>query len=495
LTSGGLGKTDSGKKEGIGGISREFYQRIRKYYDDAGKWEQETRAAYMDRAGRSLVSGEDAQWGFEPHVARAVYEEMLQEAGVPVVMEDRLVLDKKRGVQKEGDRITAIVTEAGNVYRGRVFIDGTYEGDLVAMANVSYRVGRESNEEYGEKLNGVQKARSHNHIFIVDVDPYVKPGDPSSGLLPNIHDDDPGEDGEGDHRVQAYCYRMCLTDAPDIKVDFEKPDGYDELEYELFFRNCEAGDTRMPWLPGGMPNRKTDTNNRWAFSTNYIGMNYEYPDGDYAKRKAILDAHEHYQRGLMWTMAYHPRTPQWIRDEISKWGLAGDEFTDNRNWPPQIYVREARRMVGAYVMTENDCRRLHVAKDSIGLGSYNMDSHSVQRYVTKNGLAQNEGNLEYPPGGPYMISYGSLTPKKNECTNLYACCNAVAASHISFGSIRMEPVFMIMGQSAAMAAGMAIEADSAVQDVPYAELRKKLLAAGQVLDVDLEAFPPLPLTG
>jgi len=496
LTTGGLGKTDSGKKASIGGMSREFYQRIRTYYEDDDKWVQETRAEFMDGPGGGrLEPGGDAQWGFEAHAALAVYKEMLDEAGVPVVMEDRLVLDKSRGVRREGDRITAIVTEAGNVYRGRVFMDATYEGDLVAMAGISYHVGRESNDTYDENLNGVQKERSHNHIFIVDVDPYVTPGDPSSGLLPNIHGNDPGKDGEGDHRVQAYCYRMCLTDAPDNRVPFEKPEGYNELDYELFFRNFEAGDDRMPWLPGHMPNRKTDTNNRWAFSLDYLNANYEYPEGDYAKRRTILDDHEFYQRGLMWTMAYHPRTPKWIRDTVSPWGLAADEFTNNDNWPTQIYVREARRMIGAYVMTEHDCRRTRVCDDSVGLGSYNMDSHPCQRYVTKDGLAQNEGNLEYAPGGPYAISYRSLTPKKSECTNLYACCNAVSASHIAFGSIRMEPVFMILGQSAAMAAARCLDADSGVQDVPYRELRKKLLAAGQKLDVDLDEYPPLPLEG
>lgn len=494
LTTAGLGKTDSGNKAVIGGLAREFYRRIRTFYENSGKWTHETRDEFVANGGaRALSSQDDAQWAFEPHAAREVFEAMLREARVPVVLEDPIDLDRRRGIQRNGSRIEAVVTEAGNTYRGRVFVDATYEGDLVAMAGVSYTVGRESNETYGEKLNGVQKTRSHNHVFIVDVDPYVRPGDPDSGLLPGVHGGAPGQDGDGDRRVQAYCYRMCLTDAPDNRIPFEKPANYDERQYELFFRNFEAGDTRMPWLPGRMPNRKTDTNNRWAFSTNYIGMNYEYPDGGYRTRRAILEAHERFQRGLMWTMAYHPRTPKWIRDTVRPWGLAADEFTNNRNWPTKIYVREARRMIGAYVMTEHDCRRLRVADDSVGLGSYNMDSHSVQRYVTDEGLAQNEGNLEYPPGGPYAISYRALTPKKNECTNLYACCNAVSASHIAFGSIRMEPVFMILGQSAAIAADIALEDDRAVQDVPYPALRKKLLAADQRLDVDLDLHPPSPL--
>jgi hypothetical protein len=495
LTSGGLGQTDRGKDETIGGMSREFYRRIRSYYENESAWRQESRDDYQTRSERHLPKDADTQWGFEPHVARRVYEEMLAEAGVPVLLNERLVLDKQQGVRKEQGRITAIVTESGKAFAGRIFIDATYEGDLVAMAGIRYHVGREANATYGEWLNGVQKARSHNHVFIVDVDPYREPGNPASGLLPGIHNEDPGEDGICDHRVQAYCYRMCLTNAPDNRVDFHQPDDYNELRYELFFRNFEAGDTRMPWLPSSMPNKKTDTNNRWAVSTNNIGRNYGYPDGDYATRRALLADHESYQRGLMWTMAYHPRTPEWIRKEVSQWGLAKDEFADNNHWPPQIYVREARRMIGAAVVTEHDCRRLRIAQDVVGLGSYNMDSHSVQRYVTPAGLAQNEGNLEIPPGGPYAIPYGALTPKREECANLLACCNAVSTSHIAFGSVRMEPVFMILAQSAAHAAHLALETNSDVQEVNYADLRKALDQAKQRLNIDLEKYPPKPFEG
>jgi hypothetical protein len=494
LTSGGLGHTDRGKDEAIGGMAREFYQRIRKHYEREEAWTFESRADYQARSPRHLPADDDTQWGFEPKVARAIFEEMLAEAGVPVLMNERLILDPRQGVRKTDGRITALVSESGKVFEGRIFIDATYEGDLVAMAGVTCHVGRESNATYGEWLNGVQKKRSHNHVFVVDVDPYREPGNPASGLLPGVHGDDPGEDGAGDHRVQAYCYRMCLTNVPENRVPFERPGDYDELRYELFLRNFEAGDTRMPWLPQSMPNGKNDTNNRWAVSTNNIGKNYGYPEGDYATRAAILADHERYQRGLMWTMAYHPRTPAWIRETVSPWGLAKDEFVDNNHWPTQIYVREARRMVGSYVVTEHDCRRLRVAEDVVGLGSYNMDSHSVQRYVTPEGKAQNEGNLEIPPGGPYAIPYGAITPQRKECTNLYACGNAVSASHIAFGSIRMEPVFMILGQSAATAAHLTIAADLDVQELPYPELRKALETAKQRLDIDREKYPPLPFT-
>jgi hypothetical protein len=263
------------------------------------------------------------------------------------------------------------------------------------------------------------------------------------------------------------------------------------MEYELLFRNFEAGETRIPWLPGMMPNRKTDTNNRWGFSTNKIGINYRYPDGSYDERLALIREQEHYQRGLMWTLANHPRVPADVREEVSRWGLAADEFTANGNWPPQIYVREARRMIGEYVMTEHDCRRTRMADDPVGLGSYQMDSHNVQRYVTSGGCVQNEGNIEVNPGGPYMISYRSLLPRRQECENLLACC-AISSSHISFGSIRMEPVFMILGQSAATAAALSLRFGSPLHDLGYHTLRRQLISDGQRLDINTGIYPPLP---
>ena len=488
LTTGGLGHTDIGIEGTIGGMSLEFYSQIREYYRPEDSWVYEERMDYMNRSGLFQPDSE-GMFGFEPHVARKIYEEMLEEAGVPVVMNDRIVLGS-RGVEKRGDRITAIVTEGGNVYRGNVFIDASYEADLMAMAGVSYHVGREANSKYDETLNGVQKVRTHNHIFPGFVDPYIEPGNPQSGVLPEVHDGDPGEEFSEDHRVQAYCFRMCLTDADEINVPFEQPAGYNELQYELLFRNYESGETRgLPMDP--MPNRKTDTNNRWGFSTNMIGANYEYPDGDYATREAIIEKQEHYQRGLMWTLANHPRVPEHVRSEVSRWGLAADEFTENNNWPTQIYVREARRMIGEYVTTEHDCRRMRMVDDPAGLGSYTMDSHNVQRYITEQGCVQNEGNIEVSPGGPYAISYRSLLPKQEECSNLLVCCNGVSSSHIAFGSIRMEPVFMMLGQSASTAAVQSLNDGSGLHDLDYNKLHAQLVADGQRLDVDLDEYPPL----
>lgn len=486
LTSGGLGQTDTGNKSVIGGISREFYREIKKFYDKPSAWKFEKPEDYSRYRPK-----DDAMWTFSPSVAEAVFSKMLYLKNIPVVKGRRL--NRESGVRMDGQRIVSIAMESGEIYAGRMFIDATYEGDLMAAAGVSFTVGRESNATYGESLNGVQTKRNvKNHRFIVNVDPWLKPGDPSSGLLPGIHNEGPGEEGAGDHRVQAYCFRMCMSDHPDNRVPFPKPEGYDELRYELLLRNLEAGDPHTPIAPSMMPNRKTDTNNNRAFSTDNIGMNYAYPEADHATRAAIIKEHEVYQKGLMWTLANHPRVPQKIRDHMSQWGLAADEFTDNGNWPHQLYIREARRMVGDYVATEHDCRRTRICKDPVGMGSYNMDSHNVQRYVTKEGFAQDEGDVQVSPGGPYLISYRSIVPKRGEAGNLFVPV-CLSASHAAYGSIRMEPVFMILGQSAATAAAMAIDLDIPAQDVPYARLRERLELDGQVLQLPKTAQPSVDL--
>lgn len=479
LTSGGLGATDIGNKAAIGGLSREFYRRIKKYYDREDSWIHESRDDYFSGSRRNRAD-EDAMWTFEPHVAEKIYRQMIQEAEVPVLYEKRL--DRKGGgVTKRNGRITTIRMESGLALRAKMFIDATYEGDLMAEAGVSYTVGRESNDEYNETLNGFQPdLNTHNHRFFRSVDPYVTPGDPSSGLLPRIHGDDPGNEGEGDRRVQAYCFRMCMTDVPENRVPWPKPENYDPMQYELLLRYYDAGFDKVPLSPTLMPNRKTDTNNNGAFSTDNIGMNYDYPEADYETREKIIAEHRNYQMGLMWTLAHNPRVPEHVRNCVQTWGLAKDEFVDNGHWPHQLYVREARRMVGGYVMTENNCRGSRVAEDSVGLGAYGMDSHNVQRYVDENGHARNEGDVQVHGFAPYPISYRSLCPKKDECTNLLVPV-CVSASHIAYGSIRMEPVFMVLGQSAATAACLSIDEHVAVQDLPYEKLRERLLTDDQVL--------------
>jgi len=478
LTSGGLGATDIGNKGAIGGISREFYQRVRKHYNDAASWTRETRDKYESRKGRVTEPNEDTMWTFEPHVATAIYHEMLKEAGVPVVVGERLEL-KAGGVVKQGNKITAIKMESGRTFAGRIFIDATYEGDLMAKAGVGYHVGREANATYGETLNGVQLG-SKSHQFHKQVDPYRTPGDPSSGVLPGLHAGSPGVHGEGDKRVQAYNFRMCLTDVPENRLPFPKPEGYDPLRYELALRTILAGQWDGLGNPVAMPNRKTDTNNNGAFSSDNIGMNYDYPDGDYSTRAKIWKEHEQYQQGWCWFLANDERVPERIRNIATTWALSKDEFTDNGHWPHQLYVREARRMISDYVMTEHNCQGDRTVDDPVGLAAYGMDSHNVQRYV-KDGYASNEGDVQVHGFTPYGVSYKSLVPKKAECGNLFVPV-CLSATHIAYGSIRMEPVFMVMGQSSATAAVQALGAGCDVQDVDYKKLREKLLADKQVLE-------------
>ncbi|MDZ4859806.1 MAG: FAD-dependent oxidoreductase [Candidatus Hydrogenedentes bacterium] len=476
LTSGGLGATDIGNKDAIGGISREFYRRVKSHYEDPASWTHERREGYKNPR---YSSADDAMWTFEPRVAETIFRGFVVEAGLEVVYGERL--KRPGGVDKMESRITAIRMESGKIFHGAYFIDATYEGDLLAAAGVSYHVGRENNSVYGETLNGVQTRYAIHHQLVAGVDPYREPGNPASGLLPGVTPGPLPEDGTGDSKVQAYNFRMCLTDDPDNRIPFEKPDVYDPLRYEVLLRNFEAGEKRIPWNPIAMPNRKTDVNNNYGFSTDNIGKNYEWPDGDYATRDRIFQDHLLYQRGLMWTLANNPRVPEHMRAEVSRWGNCKDEFPENGGWPHQLYVREGRRMISDYVMTQHNCEGRVVAEDPIGLAAYTMDSHHIQRYVGADGFAHNEGDVQVGGFPPYPISYKSIRPKKVECENLLAPV-CLSSSHMAFGSIRMEPVFMVLGQSAATATSMALENKQAVQDIDYAALRKRLEADEQVLE-------------
>jgi hypothetical protein len=476
LTSSGLGFTDSGNKAVVGGFAREFYQRVKKHYDDPKAWLHEKPEQY-----KNYRQADDAMWTFEPKVAEAILKAMLAETQVTVVLGERLNRTASQGIVLKNKRIASVVLESGKSYSGKMFIDATYEGDLMALAGVSFTVGREGNKLYGETLDGVQRKQNlHYHRFTKNVDPFVKPGDPKSGLLFGIETDLPA-DGEGDHRLQAFCFRMCMSNVPANRLPFPKPEGYDETKYELLFRNFEAGDNLVPLSPDMMPNGKTDTNNKGAQSTDFIGQNHKYPEASYTEREEILKKHEVYQKGLMWTLANHPRVPKSVRDELAKWGLPKDEFPETKGWPHQIYVREARRMVSDYVQTEQDCRRQRQTPDSVGMGSYNMDSHNCARYVTPEGFVQNEGDVQVSPGGPYQISYRAIVPKATECPNLLVPV-CLSSSHIAYGSIRMEPVFFALGQSAATAAVLAIESDTPVQKVSYETLQKRLRSDKQVLE-------------
>ena len=484
LTSGGLGWTDTGNKSVIGGLAHDFYHRVWKHYQKDEAWTWQKKSEYGNKGqGSAAIDGEHrTMWIFEPHVAENVFDELVKEYDIPVFRDEWL--DRKNGVTKAGGRISSIRMLSGRTCSGRIFIDATYEGDLLATSKVDYHVGRESRAQYSEDWNGIQTGvLHHGHHFgavKTPISPYVVPGDPSSGLLPRISAESPGKFGDADKRVQAYCFRMCLTNDPKNRLPFPKPSGYDPGQYELLVRVLEAG-----WREGfnkfdPIPNHKTDTNNHGPFSTDNIGFNYDYPEASYARRLEIIKEHEVYQQGLMHFLANSPRVPADVRAKFAEWGLSKDEFADNGNWPHQIYVREARRMVGKYVMTENELLKKRPTPESIGMGSYTMDSHNVQRYVTPDGLVQNEGDIGVSTRCPYEIALGSILPKKEQCENLLVPV-CVSSSHIAFGSIRMEPVFMILGQSAATVASMAIKQDIAVQDVDYEKLKKQLLKEGQVL--------------
>ena len=519
LTTGGLGATDIGNKAAVGGISREFYARVAKHYAQDSAWKHETRAEYFAKRGggqtkASDLSGADAtMWTFEPHVAEQIFNDMLREAKIPVYLEQQIEF-----VRKEGVHITEMVVDNANTYRAKMFIDATYEGDLMAKAGVSFHVGRESNREYDETLNGV-RAETPHHQFTVPVDPYLTPGDPKSGLLPFVlgevrEGDDSaavpattnktsakltagrperlgwrvgGKPGDGDIRVQAYNYRLCFTTNAANRMPIESPLDYDEAQYELLARYLEAlvAAGKKPqlsqfWNPIWLPNQKTDINNNGGFSTDCIGANWDYPEATYTAREHIAAEHEDYTRGFLTFLATSRRVPENIRNEMQRWGPCKDEFQTTDGWPSQLYVREARRMIGDYVMNENHCRGKERATDAIGLAAYNMDSHNVQRFA-RDGRVENEGDVQVPPMSPFPISYRAIIPKPNEADNLLVPV-CLSSSHIAYGSIRMEPVFMILGQSAATAACLAIDAKVRVQKVDYSRLRARLIADKQILE-------------
>ena len=440
MTTSGLGASDVGNDAAIGGIAAEFYRKVGGYR-------------------------------FEPHVASAVFAQLLHQAGVRVVRGARL-----HTVSKRHDRITALVTRDGIAYAGRMFVDAGYEGDLMAAAGVSYTVGREGNGHYGETINGVQHRQGHQ--FDRRVDPYVRAGSPASGLLPGISKAVLAPDGTADDSIQAYNFRICLTQAPD-RVRFSKPDEYDPVRYELLLRYLRAGDRGPFFTTVPMGHGKTDTNNKGAFSTDLVGGSNGYPTGSQAERDRIIADHRSYQQGFFWFLSNDPRVPAPVREAVGSWGLAPDEFTATGGWPPQLYVREARRMTSTYVLTEHDCRGAVTASDSIGLASYTMDSHNCRRLVL-DGAVTNEGDVQAHVPQPYPVSYRAIVPRASECTNLLVPV-ALSASHIAYGSVRMEPVFMILGQSAATAAHQAITRGTTVQKVSVTALQKRLRTDGQHL--------------
>lgn len=447
LSSGGLGMTDIGNKFVVTGLALDFYRKIGKHY------------------------GTFEQWIFEPKVAEKIFRDYLGKTNVQLLLNHPLVKVNKNGNSIKDIELSS--TEGKSSVAAKVFMDCTYEGDLLAASGVSYHVGREDNSLYGETINGVQLLDGHQ--FPNGVDPYQVKGDPSSGLLWGISNEKLLPNGTGDKKVQAYNYRITLTNVPENRIPISKPDNYDAKRYELLKRQKEL----QPWksiqdvfIWSLMPNGKTDINNRNGFSTDMIGMNWDYPEADWKRRREIIKAHEDYTKGLLYFVGNDPAVPQQIREEIQKWGYPKDEFVQNNHWTPQLYIREARRMVGEVVMTQNHCQAKEVVQDDIGYAAYTMDSHNCDRLVV-DGFVKNEGNVEVGGFLPFPISYRSITPKRAEANNLLVPV-CLSSSHIAFGSIRMEPVFMVLAQSAAVAAGIAIDKNIPVQDVKIADIKQVL---------------------
>ncbi len=498
MSSSGLGWTDNGSTETIGGMAREFYQRVYRFYTKPDAWTFQTREDYL--AWLPKIWGVDgprmeqikAQFIFEPHAAEAVFDDLARESGVRVIFGERL--DLKTGVRKQGARIASIVMESGREVAAKVFIDATYEGDLMAKAGVKTIVGRESNEQYGETLNG---AFPFTPAPFPKIDPFVVPGDPKSGLLPRIEPKPPGPKGAADHRVQAYNFRISLTDVPENRVPPTKPAAYNPLDYELLARhiatmkNVKPGPRKHAAIGlrgnGGdlginfelVPNRKTDSNSGSEFGSDLTGRSYGWAEADYAGRQKLWDEHKNYTQGLLWFLATDPRLPEEVHTEMQRWGWPKDEFADNDHFPRQLYVREARRMVGDYVVTEHEARGVRVAEDAVALGSYPLDSHGVTLYIDETNKLWRERGF-FVGIKPYPISYRALRPREEECTNLLVP-GCLSASHAAYGSLRMEPVFMMLGQAAGTAASLAIEQGVSVQALPYEPLRERLLTDRQIL--------------
>lgn len=480
LATSGLTATDMNRNDMVGGLTREFYQRIYDYYLNPDVWKNENRDDFFVRAIKRTYRGKNddrrMQWVYESKVAERIMLDMLEEAGVQLWTNERL--DLKKGVKKKGREITEIMLESGKTVRAAIFIDTSYEGDLMAKAGVSYIVGRESNETYNETFNGY-RVNHKNGTDLADIDPYIVAGDKSSGLLPYIDIDVPVKQGQADKRVQAYCYRVTLTDDPNNRVKVQKPENYNPLWYEVLIRrirlNPELNLQNIITLTP-MPNRKTDTNH-----LDFFGASYDYAEADYIKRKEIEQLHRDYALGMLWLLEHDPRIPTHIRDEMKDWGLAKDEFEETGNFPHHIYVREARRMVGEYVMIEKNVTKENREEVThpIGVGSYALDCHFVSKVVDEHGKLRYEGTI-FQPITPYSISYYSMTPKKEECSNLLVPV-CLSASHVAISSLRMEPVYMVLGQSAAVAASIAIDARQSVQDISYEHLERKLLDLEQII--------------
>jgi hypothetical protein len=450
----GLGHSDIGKKETIGGIAREFFHNVGRHY------------------------GQEVCWDFEPHVAEDVLKKMASDAGVKVFYDRRL--KAYGGVAKRDGRVVALTTEDGTPFAGQVFVDASYEGDLMAQAGVSFTWGREGRDEYGESYAGVQAPGKYTgHRFEVPVSAY----DANGGLLPDILTAPRGALGAGDKKIQAYNFRLCLTKDRANQIPYPEPGRYDARRYQLLARYIVAETARLgrlPWLMivSQLPNGKTDINNYGAFSTDYINGSWEYPMASYRRRAELWIEHADYIRGFFHFLTSDPQVPGELSAIVREWGLAADEFADTEHWPFQLYVREGRRMVGEYVMRQSDLGTMPLKDDVIGMGSYTMDSHNVQRFLQDDGTVQNEGDIQVP-SIPFQIPYRAILPRRSECRNLLVPVCA-SATHVAYGSLRLEPVYMILGEAAGVAAAMAAGHGADVQGIASADLTAELVRKGTV---------------
>jgi hypothetical protein len=492
-TTGGLVWTDYGEEGVVGGLAGEFYGRVTEHYRSDAAWK-------VNDPFRERLVNPKLQYikSFEPRIADSIFRKMLSEAGIEVMTGQRL--DLGSGVKKENNIITSVTFESGQTFSARVFIDASYEGDLMALANVSYHVGRESTDTYNESLAGVladdstvnQPKRYFNKLqkYMMGsstrgysrVDPY----DDEGNLLYGIQDVPLEVPGTGDNKVQAYNVRIVLTTNPDNMIPITRPPDYDSMKYELLIRYVNAHRLdhirQVLWKIDPVPNQKTDINDGCPYSTDYIGANWDYPEADYTRREEILNAHHSFTKGLIYFIGHDPRMPQSIRSEMLRYGYPKDEYVNNDHWTPQVYIRETRRMKGEYIMTQHDIEKNNTKEHSIGMGSYALDSHHIQRVVTPEGELINEGNFTIKIEGPYEIPYESITPKEEECANLLVPV-CVSSSHVAFGSIRMEPVYMVLGEGAGVAASLAVEGNVPLQEVDYSALRERLEKNNVVLEI------------
>jgi len=476
VTSSGLGWTDIGNPSVIGGLARTFYHQVFLHYQNDAAWKSANRDEYQKKLYGIYQVKDSLMWTFEPHVAEAIFNRMLKKNDVS--LKTGIKLDRDHKLEMNNGRIASISMTDGSRYVAKVFIDASYEGDLMAMAGIDYTVGREANAKYGESINGVEKSLAVKNNLPKGIDPYRIKGDPESGIMQGVNARIDQIDGAGDDKLQAYCYRMCLTNDPANRIKVQKPEGYQKADFELVIRATALGEKRL-WKLSALPNRKIDANNDCGISMDAIGWNKGYVDASDKDREVIAARHRYWTLGLIWTVQNDPRVPSAIRKKFDVWGLPKDEFKDNGHFPYSLYVREARRMVSDYVMSEKDVLQGD-AKNAIAMGAYVMDSHNTQRYITDSGYVQNEGDVQIPVKNPYPIPYGTIIPKRSQCQNLLVPV-CLSASHIAYGSIRMEPVFMVIGQSAGIAAAAAVKNRQPVQDVSYTALKKSLLEAAQIL--------------